>query len=366
MESNRMRDEKQELAALLAELVEIPGISGYEEPMIRWCADRFKDLADAVEVDVRGNVCATFPGTNAEAPTLMLAAHMDTLGMIIKSIDDKGFVRFARETLPLAMCSRRVRIHGSNGPVLGVIGIRIGYGTSEREQLLKAVGADKLYIDVGCDTAEEVADLGIKIGDPITFDGELKPLGDSGRIVSQYIDDRAGIAALVTLASRVREISPRPRVLLVATIEEELGLRGASTAAFRLKPDLAISVDTQPAGGTPEYDFHQLPVLIGKGPVIKFTENARATNHPRVRQLLVDAAERGGVACQLAAAPPGGSDMGAMEQAGEGIPAAAIGLPRRYAHSPNEVIDLQDLLGVVRTLEQAIGILGEGYSLQRI
>jgi endoglucanase len=211
-----------------------------------------------------------------------------------------------------------------------------------------------------------VADLGIKIGDPITFDGELRPLGGSGRIVSQYIDDRAGIAALVTLASRIREISPRPDVFLVATIEEEIGLRGASTAAFRLKPDLAISVDTQPAGGTPEYDFHQLPLVIGKGPAIKFTENARVTNHPRVRQLLIDAAEQAGVPYQLAAAPPGGSDMGAMEQAGEGVPAAAIGLPRRYAHSPNEVIDLQDLLGVVRTLEQAIGILGEGYSLQRV
>ena len=361
-----MSDEKQELVDLLAELVRIPGPSGYEEPMIRWCVERFQDLADAVEVDVRGNVCACIEAPKADAPKLMLAAHMDTLGMIVKSIDEKGFIRFARETLPLAMCSRRVLVHGSKGPILGVIGIRIGYGTSEKEDLTKAVGANKLYIDVGCASAEEVGAIGIKIGDPITFDGELERLGQGDRIVSQYLDNRAGVATLVKLASRLRDISPRPEVLLVATIEEELGLRGASTAAYRLQPDLAISIDTQPAGGTPEYDFHRLPILIGKGPVVKFTENARVTNHPRVRQLLIDAAEKAGMPYQLAAAPPGGTDIGAIEQAGAGVPAAAIGLPRRYSHSPNEVIDLNDLMGLIRTLEEAVRILGKGYSLQRV
>ena len=354
------------MTALLAELVRIPAPSGYEEPMIRWCRDRFRKVADEVSVDVRGNVCATFHGKKAKAQRLMLPAHMDTLGMIVKTLDDRGFVRFARGTIALTMCSRRVLIHGAKGPVLGVIGTRIGYSTSTPEQMSKPPAPGDLYIDVGCDSAEQVAALGIGVGDPVTFDGDLAPLGDPNHVVSPYLDNRAGIAVLATLASWLQGVADRPTVMLVATIEEELGLRGASTAAFALQPDLGISVDTQPAGGTPEYTFALLPVLIGKGPVIKFSENARTTNHPRVRQLLVQAAEQAGAAYQVAAVPPGGTDMGAMEQAGPGIPAAAIGLPRRYAHSPNEVIDLRDLMGMVAILKQAVQIVASGYSLSRI
>jgi len=356
----------KDLVNLLAELVQVPAPSGYEEPMMRWCADRFRAFADEVETDVRGNVYATFRGATTGAPKVMLPAHMDTLGMIVKSIDARGFIRFVSGTLALAMCSRRVRIHGANGPVLGVIGIRIGYGTSKPEQLARAPDEKDLYIDVGCSSPDKAAALGIRVGDPVTFDGDLARLGDARHVVSPYLDNRTGIAALVTLAGHLKSVPHEAEVVLVGTIEEEIGLRGASTAAFRLEPDVGIAVDTVPAGGTPEYDLDRFPVVIGKGPVIKFTENARTTNHPRVRRLLVEAAEKAGVPYQLVAAPPGGTDMGAMEQAGPGIPAAAIGLPRRYAHSPNEVIDIRDLLGLVTILKGAIDILGSGYSLQRV
>ena len=162
------------------------------------------------------------------------------------------------------------------------------------------------------------------------------------------------------------ETGETPRNALVREIEEELGLRGAGTLAEKVQPDAAIAVDTVPAGGTPEYDFHAFPIVIGRGPVIKFSENGRVTNHPRMRQLLQFAAEKTNTPHQLAAAPPGGTDMQPIEQSGTGVPAAAIGIPRRYAHSPNEVVDLRDVQGAIEILTESITLFDSGYSLDRI
>ena len=354
------------LCDLLTELVAVPGVSGFEEPMIRWCRDRLSGYSEHVNTDVRGNVYVRFPGNESGARRLMFAAHMDTLGLIVKSVDDKGFVRFARETLPLTLGSRRVRIHGAKGAVLGVIGTRVGYGTSTTEQLTRAVGARKLYIDVGCASAEEAEELGIRVGDPVTFTEPLASLGNPNTVVSSYLDNRVGIAALMVLAERLTALKPKCEVVLAATIEEELGLRGAGTLAEKVQPDAAIAVDTVPAGGTPEYDFHAFPIVIGRGPVIKFSENGRVTNHPRMRQLLQFAAEKTNTPHQLAAAPPGGTDMQPIEQSGTGVPAAAIGIPRRYAHSPNEVVDLRDVQGAIEILTESITLFDSGYSLDRI
>ena len=359
-------DQTEEIKSLLAEILPIPGVSGFEEPMIRFVRDRLAQSADEVEVDVRGNVYAHYKGTVEDRPLLMIPAHMDTLGFVVQSIDDRGFIRFARGTLALTLSARRVRLHGSKGVVTGVIGCRIGYSTSKPEQMAQAPDGRDMYIDAGFTTRQEAEEAGIEIGTPATCTEELVTLGMPTRIAASYLDNRAGCAVMLALAERIRKIDPRGDVVLVGTIEEELGLRGASTAAFHLRPDVGISVDTQPVTDTPEYGASALPLTIGAGPVIKFSENARTTNHPRVRELLRSAAEEAGVPYQVAACPPGGTDMGAMEQAGPGVPAAALGLPRRFAHSPNEVMDLRDICAAVPILEGAIRMLAQGYSLQRV
>jgi endoglucanase len=332
--------------------------------MIRWCRERLGEFADGVKVDIRGNVHATF-GPAGGGPRLALAAHMDALGMVVRTIHEHGFIRFSGGAEGLAMCSRRVWVHGTRGPVLGVIGIRTGYGTSTEEQRSRVPATSDMYVDVGCGSREAVADLGIRLGDPITFDGDLAALGDPCRVVGPSLDNRAGIALMTVLAADMRGIAPRPEVTLLATVEEEVGCRGVATAVFQVAPEVGISLDTQPAGGTPEYPFESLPVLIGCGPVIKFMESGRTPNHPRVRRLLMDAAEKAQAPYQLAAAPPGNTDMGPMQLSGMGVAAAALGIPRRYAHSPNEVVDLRDLDAARAILREAIRMLGEGYSLSR-
>jgi len=360
----------QELAAfrdLLAELVEIPAVHCHEEPMMVVFRDRMAPLADEVKVDMRGNVYAIFEGTPGAARTLMLAAHLDAIGLVVRFIDEKGFVRFEGNADGMWLQSRKVWLHGSKGPALGVTSVKVGYGVTPAEERGKAPELRDMHIDVGCRSRAEVEALGIGVGDPITFDGRLETLGNPFHVAGPALDNRAGVAALLTLAGQIKKTEPRPRVVLVGTVEEEIGTKGAAVAAAVVAPDAAISVDTQPAAGTPGVPEHVLPLDIGKGPVLKFHEGRFVTLvHPRMRQLLVDAARNTRTPFQLAGAPPGNSDLNSMQQSGLGVPSGAIGIPRRYAHSPNELIDLRDAFGVVAVLREALRLFGAGHRLERI
>jgi putative aminopeptidase len=352
---------------LIAELVDVPAVHCHEEEMMRLMRDRFSDTADQVEVDLRGNVHGTFEGSGeGKELTLMLAAHTDGIGLIVKHIDKNGFIWFDGNALGQALASRRVWIHGTKGPVLAVTSVKLGYGISTQEERKAAATIRDTYIDAGCCSREEAAELGIEIGQPITYYGKLESMNNPFLVVSPILDDRAGCAVLLSLAKQIKDINPRPTVVLVGTVEEEIGTRGASTAAARIQPDIAISVDTQAAGGTPDVPEHILPINIGIGPVIKHHEGFTRCVHPRVKQLLFDGAKAAGEKYQTAAVPPGGSDMGVMEQSGHGVPVGAIAIPRRFPHSPNEIIDIRDAFGIIGILRESIRILGKGYSLNRI
>lgn len=365
--NDQLTPELTKLRDLIAELVQVPAVHCHEERMMVECRDRFGAFADEVVVDVRGNCHATFNGTGETDLTLMLAAHMDGNGLIVKWIDEKGFIRFDGNAMGQTISSRRVWIHGSKEPVLGVTSTKLGYGITPAEESTKTPRLQDMYIDVGCSSREEVEALGIGIGDPATYGGTVETLGSPFRVVGPVLDDRAGVAVLLALAEQLQDLQPRPKVVLVGTVEEEVGTRGAEIAAAIVEPDVAISIDTQPAGGTPDVPEHVLPLDIGKGPVIKTHEGRFvAMVHPRVRQLLESGAEAAGEPYQLAGTPPGSSDMRSIQQVGKGIATGALALPRRFAHAPNEVIDLRDALGMVSILKESIRILGGGYSLARV
>jgi len=352
-----LEPELEKLKALLSELVAVPSTTGYEEPMMRWCKDRFSPLTDQVEVDVRGNVYATFPATADNAPKLMLAAHMDACGLNVKYIRPDGFIRYGKYGTLAAMCSKRVWIHGANGAVLGII------GTHACERTGRIPVEEEMFVDIGCGSSDEVREAGIGIGDPITYEGELVALGNPYHLASHSLDDRAGIVCLMILAEGLKDMPERCEVVMVGTIEEEGGCRGAGTAAFRIGPDVAIAVDTQAAAGTPDLESkkERFPIETGKGMVIKFGDGSRP-NHPRVRQLLTEAARRVDEPCQVVASGAG-TDMGTIQVAGPGTCAASIGIPRRYSHTTNEVMDIRDLRGTIAILGESIRMLGSGYDL---
>ena len=357
----------KDLRNLLAELIEIPGAPGFEEPMMAAFKERIEPYADSVEIDPKGNVIGKIEGTEPGAPSLMIAAHLDEVGFIVTSIEARGFLRIRRLGGPAhrSLPARMVRIMGEDGSIFGVIGIKPGHITSG-EEALRIPPMEELYIDVGASSPEEVQEMGVEVGAPAIFYGGLVPLGNPYRIASKSVDDRAGIVALLKVGERLKENRPKGTVYLVGSVEEEIELRGAATAAYHLNPSMAVAIDTQPTNGTPDLKPGDLPFEIGKGPIIKVSEEGGLVTHPKVRKLLIDAAHEAGVSYQLGAATPGRSDASSIEQGRSGIPTAMLGIPRRYSHSPTEVLDLRDLQGLVEVMATAIGMVDEHFSLSRI
>jgi endoglucanase len=344
----------------LEELTALDGVSGHEEAVIRAMRDRLAPLSDALRVDCFGNVHATTGGSEG-GYHLLLAAHSDEIGLMVKSIDPQGYLRFSivagvpRALLP----GRMVRINGS---VRGVIGVKSGHllRPEERERVPHP---DDLYIDIGASSAEEVAELGVQIGDPVAFISPLVELGRPDILAGKAIDDRLGCAVLLATMRRLQQDRPATKVSCVITTQEEVGLRGAQVAAYSAAPDCAVAIDTFMAGDTPDVDFHrEMPAAIGKGPVLLLASGGEALGnimHPAMRRLLERAAKHANIPYQRATVlGKAATDASSIHLVREGIPTGGIGLARRYSHSPVCTCDLNDaahavlwLLALVRALD---------------
>ena len=347
---------KESLFATLQTLTALDGVSGFEQDVVRHLRDAFADLADSVEGDRMGNLYATRTGDPA-GPRLMIAAHSDEIGAIIKSVDPSGFLRFDTlgRVVPSMLVGRRVRVRGH----LGIIGVKSGHlQTPEEQRTVPSVG--ELYIDLGVDSAEEVARLGVAPGDPVAYYAPLERLGDTDRVTGKAIDNRIGCAILLDLFKGLQGVDLAGTVHATICVQEEVGLRGAGVAAYRLQPDYALVVDTFMAGGTPDVDYYRaLPARIGEGPVLLLANSAHI-GHPAVQRHLRAAAERAGVALQLSTIVGGAeTDAGAIHRSRGGVPTAGLALARRYSHTPVCVLDLRDAVGAVRVLDRFVRDMGE-------
>ncbi|NPV09366.1 MAG: M20/M25/M40 family metallo-hydrolase [Anaerolineae bacterium] len=354
-----LEDVKAEIRSDLEELTALDGVSGHEEAVIRALRHKLAPLSDTISVDCFGNVCATVGGS--EGYHLLLAAHSDEIGLMVKSVEPEGYLRFSivGGTQPALLPGRMVRINGS---VRGVIGVKSGHlqGPEDRGRL---PDPDDLYIDVGAANADEVAALRVRIGDAVAFVSPLVELGRPDIVAGKAIDDRLGCAVLLATMRRLQRERPATRVSCVITTQEEVGLRGAAVAAYSLAPDCAVPVDTFMSGDTPDVDYHrEMPAAIGKGPVLLLASgDAAAGNimHPAMRRLLEQAAQSAGVPYQRATVlGKAATDAASIHLARGGIPTGGIGLARRYSHSPVCTCDLNDaanavlwLLALVRALE---------------
>jgi putative aminopeptidase len=217
-----------------------------------------------------------------------------------------------------------------------------------------------MYIDVGAPSAGDVAALGIRIGDPVTFIGELAEFSDGHRVCGKGMDDRAGVAILIQLLAELKDAQPFATVHAVATVLEQVGLRGAAMAAHRLRPDYAIAIDGLSAGDTPDSSpARDISVVMGRGPVVLLaasTGNYRGSiAHPAMKRYLLQAADAEAVPVQLAThLTRGSTEAASIHLSRDGIPTISIGVPRRYSYSPNEVVDLDDLAGAVQVLTRFV------------
>lgn len=346
-------DENERLKHLLGELAAIDGVAGHEQAVVSRLTDLFQPLTDDVDVDSYGNLFATIRGPH-DAPTLMISAHSDEIGAIVKSIEPNGMIRFERlgglvETLTIG---RHVNVRGHHG----VVGVKAGHIQTPEERG-RAPAMRELYIDMGFESDEEVRALGIGVGDAIAYDEPMMELANSNRVAGKALDNRVGCAILVHLAERLRGAKLSCTVHLVVTVQEEVGLRGAQMATHRLNPTAAIVVDTVPSGGTPDVDFYRdLSMKIGEGPVIPVSSGGGGRGflaNPAMRDFLVNAAAKAAVEIQQAVFVGGNSDAAAVHLVRDGIPTGVVNIARRYSHSPVEMLDIRDAAAAVDLLHAA-------------
>lgn len=306
----------------LKKLTEAFGPSGSEQQVRDVIRAEVEPLADGVHVDALGNLVAVKHG---KGKRVMLAAHMDEIGIIVTHIDEKGFLRFSNigGLRPLQLVGNRVRF--ADGAI-GVIGLE------KLEDASKTPGLDKMYLDVG---AKCRADVKQRVGDVACMDRPFALAGE--RAVAKAMDDRCGCGVLVEVMRRLAGCDHE--VAFVFTTQEEVGLRGATTSAFALDPDLAIAVDVTTTGDTPKAPA--MAVSLGEGIAIKVRDGGMLS-HPGVKDLLVQRAEENGIPYQLEVLDGGTTDARAMQTARGGIPSGCLSIPCRYVHAPSEMIDMGD------------------------
>lgn len=292
--------------------------------------------AAETRVDALGNLIVRRAGTG-RGRRVMLAAHMDEIGVVVTHIDQKGFLRFASVggVRQLPLLGGRVRF--SDGTV-GVIGVE------KLEDASKIPPLEKFFIDVGAANRES---CGIRVGDVGCFQRACEELGD--RIVAKAMDDRIGCAVLIQV---MRELDSSPHeISFVFTVQEEVGLRGAVTSGYGAEPDVALAVDVTLTGDTPESP--PMAVELGAGPAIKIKDGGMLT-HAGVKEWLLRTAQGAGIPFQREVLVGGTTDASAIQTTRAGVPAGCVSIPTRYVHMPSEMIDYRDVLGAVKLLVSAM------------
>jgi putative aminopeptidase FrvX len=335
---------------LLQRLSNAHGVSGSEGSVYDVIRKELKGHVDEIREDTLGNLIAVKKGGKF---SVMLAAHMDEIGLMVKYIDEKGFLRFI--TLggwyAPTLYSQRVILHGSRGRVMGVIGGKPPHLMDEEERK-KGVKVDDMFIDIGASSADSVKDLGIEVGTPVTIDRQWTELSN-GRVTGKAFDNRAGVALLIRT---LQTLDSPLTVYGVFTVQEEVGLKGARTSAYALDPDCAIATDVTIPGDHPGVEMKDAALAMGKGPAITIVDSSGRgliASRAMVRWLR-DTAERYDIPVQLEVGSGGTTDATAIYLTKKGIPSTTLSIPARYIHSPVEVLDIRDIEEGVRLLTQAL------------
>lgn len=334
--------------ALLKELAEAFGISGHEGDVTAILRKHFAKHAEIVN-DRLGSIIARKRGS-ADAPRIMFAAHTDEVGFIVQEVTKEGFIKF----LPIGgwwpgnLPGMRVTIRTRKGESIpGVIGLKPIHDLSPEEQK-KMPEIEHMYIDVGATKNFHPGDkLGIKPGDPINPVGCCTPLRNDDLCMSKAWDDRIGCALLVDLLGNIANVEHPNTVFLTGTVQEEVGLRGARTAAASVNPDIGIALDVSICRDTPGNPA-DVPERLGGGVGILIYDRTMIP-HRRLRDFVCELAEANGIPYHYTAIK-GGYDTGSIHLNNIGVPCLAIGIPTRYVHSSASIISLEDYENVLKLI----------------
>jgi endoglucanase len=331
-----------EIEKLLEELANAHGISGNEESIRKIMEREIKPYVDTIEVDKMGNLIGTKKGTG---PSIMLAAHMDEIGLMVKYVDENGFLRFVTigGWFDQTLHSQRVMVHTTKGPIPGVIGSKPPHVMKDEDKK-KPIKAEEMFVDVGAKDKEDAENLGIEVGTPISIDRNFVAL-QNGLYTSKAFDNRVGVAMVIDALKQISEMDIDATIYAVGTVQEEVGLKGARTSAFGLNPDIAIATDVTIPGDHPGIEKKDSALEVGKGPVITVVDGAGRglMADKQVVKWLKETAQENDLPHQLDVGDGGTTDATAIHLTRDGVPSSTISVAARYIHSPVEVISIDDL-----------------------
>jgi endoglucanase len=336
-----------ETKSFFFDLLDTPSPTGFETPVQRVWADYVRPHVDALETDDYGTAWATLNGSAAEGPRLMLDAHVDEIGFMVRHVTDEGFIHVNRIGGSDRAIARglRVRVLGDDGPVTGVVGnTAIHIRDTKNEKVPKV---HELFVDIGADSKDEVHERGIRVGHPMVFDVAPTELTDT-RITGRAIDNRLGGFIIAQVLERLADDRPAWTVQGANSVQEEIGGHGASMIAHRLEPDAAVAFDVTHATDSPGISSAEHgQVKMGEGPAITHG----TSTHPQVVQRLMQVAEAEDIPLQHE--PSGrrtGTDTDSIFKSRSGVPSGLVSVPLRYMHSTVEVVDTEDVEQCVRLL----------------
>ena len=318
---------------LLKQLTELSGVSGNEKEVRDLIIAEIKDYVDSLKIDRIGNIIAYKKGKDT-SKKLMVTAHMDEVGLLVKEIDSMGLLKFTT----VGGIDKRILVSkpvlvGKN-KVSGVIGAKPIH-LQKREEWKRALTLDELYIDIGAKTKEEAEKL-VDIGDYVTFSSDYIEFGE-GLVKAKALDNRVGCSLLVNLIKEVKDIS----FYAVFTVMEEIGLVGAGPASYEVNPDISIVLEGTLCFDMPKLDTHLVPTYINKGPAISLIDRTTVYNH-EFRKKVVSIAEKNNIIYQYRKTSMGGNDSGKIHTTREGSITTTISVPCRYIHSPASVMSRRD------------------------
>jgi putative aminopeptidase FrvX len=347
-----MADSTQEL---LKELTEANGIPGYEGPVRSIVRKHLEPLGELSQ-DKIGSVICEVKGKSGQ-PKVMLAGHMDEIGLMVKHITKEGFLKF----LPLGgwfdqvLLGQRVIIKTKDSEVVGVIGAKPPH-LMPADERTKIVKKQDMYIDIGASSREEVEAAGVRPGDPVIPRADFVPLANGKTYLSKAFDDRVGCAVMISSLQQLGAADHPNTVYGVATVQEEVGVRGATTSVRAVNPDVAIILESDIAGDVPGIKPEESSVKLGQGPTVLIYD-ARMIPNLKLRDFLMDTAEEMEIPLQISYVEGGATDGAAIHLHNTGVPTVVIGVAARHIHSDSSIIHRDDYDNAVKLLVELINRL---------
>jgi putative aminopeptidase FrvX len=338
----------EDLSSLLKTLTEAHGVPGYES-QIRSLIRKYLEPLGELSQDKIGSVICKKEGSS-QNPRIMLAAHMDEIGFMVKFITEEGFIKF----LPLGgwfdqvLLGQRVIIKTHKGDVVGLIGAKPPH-LLPAEERKKVVEKADMYIDIGATNRVEVEEIGVRQGDPIVPRADFVVLANQKTYLSKAFDDRVGVALIVSILRDLKTKTHPNTIYGVATVMEEVGLRGATTSVRAVDPDLAIVLESDIAGDVPGIKPEESSVKMSKGPSVLIFD-ARMIPNIKLRDLVIKVAEENKIPLQISYVEGGATDGGSIHLHNTGVPTVVLAVPARHIHSHSSIIHQDDFQNAVKLL----------------